>query len=166
MITIIRKYFPQGVKVVRFDNINESVLNEELIHMEKSSYDNHMAVVLKNPTKRELRENHLKRSRFICFADGTWLFFDPMEWIHENMLDQFSPNFGKGKSGGFYDLSNNEFIFIEPMDHDEGEEGYEEEFNYYIDKEQKFLLSYPYIVNTFGKNFNIMVYGDWVDNPW
>lgn len=35
-----------------------------------------------------------------------------------------------------------------------------------IDKEQKFLLSYPYIVNTFGKNFNIMVYGDWVDRPW
>lgn len=141
-------------------------LDESIIHAEKSNYDDYMAVVLKNPTKRELRENGLDRSRFICFEDGTWLFFDSMQWIHENMLDQFSPNFGKGKAGGFYDLTNNEFIFIEPMDYDEGEEGYEEEFNYYIDKEQKFLLSYPYIVNTFGKNFNIMVYGDWVDNPW
>lgn len=156
-----------------YNDINEILriagvkLNEEMIHAEKSFYDgDDFAYVLKNPTKNELRGYGLARTRFICFNDGTWLFFDPMQWIHENMLDRFSPRFGKGKTGGFYDLHTNEFIFIEPMNYDEGEEGYEEEFNYYVDKEQKFLLSYPYIVNTFGKNFNIMVYGDWVDNPW
>ena len=141
-------------------------LNEEIIHAEQSHYDDYMAVVLKNPTKRELRENGLDRSRFICFEDGTWLFFDSMQWIHAHIWNKYKDKFNGSNNMGFYDLSNNEFIFIEPMDYDEGEEGYEEEFNYYIDKEQQFLLSYPYIVNTFGKNFNIMVYGDWVDNPW
>ena len=163
---IIRKYFPQGVKVVRFDNISESVLNEELIHMEKSSYDEHLASIVKNPTKRELRENHLKRSRFICFADGTWLFFDPMEWIHEQVLNKYAPKFGRGENSGFYDYDKNQFIFIHGMNYDEGEDGYEEEFNHYVNKDRKFLLSYPYIKQTFGTDFNIMVYGDWVDNPW
>lgn len=163
---IIRKYFPQGVKVVRFDSIRESVLNEELIHMEKSSYDEHLASIVKNPTKRELRENHLKRSRFICFADGTWLFFDPMEWIHEQVLNKYAPKFGRGKNSGFYDYDKNQFIFIHGMNYDEGEDGYEEEFNHYANKDRKFLLSYPYIKQTFGTDFNIMVYGDWVDSPW
>ena len=163
---IIRKYFPQGVKVVRFDNISESVLNEELIHMEKSSYDEHLASIVKNPTKRELRENNLKRSRFICFADGTWLFFDPMEWIHEQVLNKYAPKFGRGKNSGFYDYDKNQFIFIHGMNYDEGEDGYEEEFNHYVNKDRKFLLSHPYIKQTFGTNFNIMVYGDWVDSPW
>lgn len=170
---ILSKEEFDAIKPKVFEELNDILriagvkLNEELIHAEKTEWNEAgMAIVLKNPTKRELRENGLDRCRFICFTDGTWIFFDSMQWIHEHMLNQFSPVYGKGKAGGFYDLTNNEFIFIEPMDYDEGEEGYEEEFNYYIDKEQQFLLSYPYIVNTFGKNFNIMVYGDWVDNPW
>ena len=116
-----------------YNDINEILriagvkLNEEMIHAEKSFYDgDDFAYVLKNPTKNELRGYGLARTRFICFNDGTWLFFDPMQWIHENMLDRFSPRFGKGKTGGFYDLHTNEFIFIEPMNYDEGEEGYEE----------------------------------------
>ena len=52
------------------------------------------------------------------------------------------------------------------MNYDEGEDGYEEEFNHYVNKDRKFLLSYPYIKQTFGTDFNIMVYGDWVDSPW
>ena len=146
--------------------IDVQQLNEEIIHAENCNYDNHMAVVLKNPTKRELRENGLDRSRFICFEDGTWLFFDSMQWIHENILDQFSPKFGKGNNGGFYDLSNNEFIFIESLDYDENEEGYEEEVSYYENKCKKWLLTKPYIRETFGLNPNVTICGDWVDSPW
>ena len=148
------------------DEDDDEELDESIIHAENCNYDNHMAVVLKNPTKRELRENGLDRSRFICFEDGTWLFFDSMQWIHENILDQFSPKFGKGNNGGFYDLSNNEFIFIESLDYDENEEGYEEEVSYYENKCKKWLLTKPYIRETFGLNPNVTICGDWVDSPW
>ena len=38
-------------------------LTESIIHAEKLNYDDYMAVVLKNPTKRELKDNGLYRSR-------------------------------------------------------------------------------------------------------
>ena len=151
-----------------YNEINEILrnagiqLDEEIIHAEQSDYEDYMAVVLKNPSKRELRENNLDRSRFIVFTNGTWLFFDCMQWIHEQILKKFTHIYGKGRSSGFYDLDKNEFIFIEPLDHDDGEEGYEEEFKHYTDKEREFLLSYPYITKTFGQDFKIMIYGDWV----
>ena len=145
---------------------DDEELTEEIIHAEKSNYDDYMAVVLKNPTKRELRENGLDRSRFICFEDGTWLFFDSMQWIHAHMWDKYKDKFNGSNNMGFYDLSNNEFIFIESLDYDEDEEGYEEEVSYYENKCKKWLLTKPYIRETFGLNPNVTVYGDWVDNPW
>lgn len=145
---------------------NGEYLTEEIIHAEKSNYDDYMAVVLKNPTRRELRENGLERSRFICFEDGTWLFFDSMQWIHAHIWDKYKDKFNGSNNMGFYDLSNNEFIFIESLDYDEDEEGYEEEVSYYENKCKKWLLTKPYIRETFGLNPNVTVYGDWIDNPW
>lgn len=145
---------------------NGEYLTEEIIHAEKSNYDDYMAVVLKNPTRRELRDNGLERSRFICFEDGTWLFFDSMQWIHAHIWDKYKDKFNGSNNMGFYDLSNNEFIFIESLDYDEDEEGYEEEVSYYENKCKKWLLTKPYIRETFGLNPNVTVYGDWVDNPW
>ena len=157
---IIRKYFPQGVKVVRFDS-----LNEELIHMEKSNYDDYYSVILKNPTKKELRDNNLRRSRFICYEDGTWLFFDSMQWIHEQILSKYRSN-SRSIGMGFYDYDTNEFIFMESMNYDEGEEGYDEEVQGLINKCRNWLLKQDYVIKTFGKDFYVSVYGDWVDNPW
>lgn len=149
-----------------YEDVDYEQLTEEIIHAEKSNYDDYMAVVLKNPTKRELRENGLERSRFICFEDGTWLFFDSMQWIHAHIWDKYKDKFNGSNNMGFYDLSNNEFIFIESLDYDEYEEGYEEEVSYYENKCKKWLLTKPYIRETFGLNPNVTVYGDWVDNPW
>ena len=148
------------------DEDDDEELDESIIHAENCNYDNHMAVVLKNPTKRELRENGLDRSRFICFEDGTWLFFDSMQWIHAHIWDKYKDKFNGSNNMGFYDLSNNEFIFIESLDYDEDEEGYEEEVSYYENKCKKWLLTKPYIRETFGLNPNVTVYGDWVDSPW
>ena len=148
------------------DEDDDEELDESIIHAENCNYDNHMAVVLKNPTRRELRENGLERSRFICFEDGTWLFFDSMQWIHAHIWDKYKDKFNGSNNMGFYDLSNNEFIFIESLDYDEDEEGYEEEVSYYENKCKKWLLTKPYIRETFGLNPNVTVYGDWVDNPW
>ena len=161
------KAFPNS-KLERSNDDDEDLdeqLNEEIIHAEKSNYDDYMAVVLKNPTKRELRENGLYRSRFICFEDGTWLFFDSMQWIHEQILSKYRSN-SRSVGMGFYDYNTNEFIFMESMNHDEGEEGYDEEVSYYENKCKKWLLTKPYIRETFGLNPNVTVYGDWVDNPW
>lgn len=144
---------------------NGEYLTEEIIHAEKSNYDDYMAVVLKNPTKRELKDNGLYRSRFICFEDGTWLFFDSMQWIHEQILSKYRSN-SRSVGMGFYDYNTNEFIFMESMNHDEDEEGYEEEVSYYENKCKKWLLTKPYIRETFGLNPNVTVYGDWVDSPW
>ena len=156
-----------------YNDINEILriagvkLNEEMIHAEKSFYDgDDFAYVLKNPTKNELRGYGLTRTRFICFNNETWLFFDPMQWIHSHIWNKYKDKFGGSTNMGFYDLHANEFIFIESMDYDEDEEGYEEEFNYYESKSRKWLLEQPYIVNTFGTDFNVMICGDWVDNPW
>ena len=148
------------------DEDDDEELDESIIHAENCNYDNHMAVVLKNPTRRELRDNGLERSRFICFEDGTWLFFDSMQWIHAHIWDKYKDKFNGSNNMGFYDLSNNEFIFIESLDYDEDEEGYEEEVSYYENKCKKWLLTKPYIRETFGLNPNVTVYGDWVDSPW
>ena len=163
------KSIPYIVK--NFDDFKAEIFNgeyltEEIIHAEKSNYDDYMAVVLKNPTRRELRDNGLDRSRFICFEDGTWLFFDSMQWIHAHIWDKYKDKFNGSNNMGFYDLSNNEFIFIESLDYDEDEEGYEEEVSYYENKCKKWLLTKPYIRETFGLNPNVTVYGNWVDNPW
>lgn len=158
-------YHDSQHKKFNFDNFNAGVqLNEELIHAEKSNYDDYMAVVLKNPTKRELRENGLDRSRFICFEDGTWLFFDSMQWIHAHIWNKYKDKFGDFTNMGVYDLHTNEFIFVESMDYDEDEKGYEEEFNYYESKNKKWLLEQPYIVNTFGTDFKVIgliIHGNW-----
>lgn len=164
----------QCLKIFDINKYNNEILriagvklNEEMIHAEKSFYDgDDFAYVLKNPTKNELRGYGLTRTRFICFNDETWLFFDPMQWIHSHIWNKYKDKFGGSTNMGFYDLHANEFIFIESMNYDEGEEGYEEEFNYYESKSRKWLLEQPYIVNTFGTDFNVMIYGDWVDNPW
>ena len=144
--------------------IDVQQLNEEIIHAEKSNYDDYMAVVLKNPTKKELRDNELEHSRFICYEDGTWLFFDSMQWIHEQILSKY--RYGRCNGTGFYDLRSNEFIFMESMNYDEDEEGYEEEVAYYEDKCKKWLLTKPYIRENFGLNPRVTIYGDWVDSPW
>lgn len=170
----VEYYHKKTVKESSFDNEINNILknagvklNEEMIHAEKSFYDgDDFAYILKNPTKNELKGYGLTRTRFICFNNGTWLFFDPMQWIHAHIWNKYKDKFGGSTNMGFYDLYNNEFIFIESMDYDEDEEGYEEEFNYYESKSRKWLLEQPYIVNTFGTDFNIMVYGDWVDSPW
>ena len=145
--------------------IDVQQLNEEIIHAEKSNYDDYMAVVLKNPTKKELRDNKLEHSRFICYEDGTWLFFDSMQWIHEQILSKYHSN-SHSIGMGFYDLRNNEFIFMESMNYDEDEEGYESEVSYYEEKCRKWLLTKPYIRENFGLNPNVTIYGDWVDSPW
>jgi len=144
---------------------DDEELTEEIIHAEKSNYDDYMAVVLKNPTRKELRENGLERSRFICFEDGTWLFFDSMQWIHEQILSKYRSN-SRSIGMGFYDLRNNEFIFMESLNYDEDEEGYEADIFYHEEKCRKWLLTKPYIRETFGLNPNVTVYGDWVDSPW
>lgn len=144
---------------------NESEqVNESIAYAEMN--DDEMMVILHNPTRRELRDNGLERSRFICFEDGTWLFFDSMQWIHAHIWDKYKDKFNGSNNMGFYDLSNNEFIFIESLDYDEDEEGYEEEVSYYENKCKKWLLTKPYIRETFGLNPNVTVYGDWVDSPW
>ena len=145
---------------------NGEYLTEEIIHAEKSNYDDYMAVVLKNPTRRELRDNGLEHSRFICFKDGTWLFFDSMQWIHENILDDYAPKLGHGVSGGFYDNHSNTFIFVESYDSEEYTEEFDEETKYYEEKSKDWLLNNQYILNTFGANLKVKIIGDWVDSPW
>ena len=139
------------------EQVNESIAFAEM-------NDDEMMVILHNPSRKELRDNGLYRSRFICHEDGTWLFFDSMQWIHEQILSKY--RYGRCNGTGFYDLRSNEFIFMESMNYDEGEEGYEEEVAYYENKCKKWLLTKPYIRETFGLNPNVTVYGDWVDNPW
>lgn len=92
-------------------------------------------------------------------------FTDSMQWIHEQILSKYRSN-SRSVGMGFYDYNTNEFIFMESMNHDEGEEGYDEEVSYYENKCKKWLLTKPYIRETFGLNPNVTVYGDWVDNPW
>lgn len=142
-----------------YDELYESIAYAEM-------NDDEMMVILHNPTRKELKDNGLERSRFICFEDGTWLFFDSMQWIHAHIWDKYKDKFNGSNNMGFYDLSNNEFIFIESLDYDEDEEGYEEEVSYYENKCKKWLLTKPYIRETFGLNPNVTVYGDWVDSPW
>lgn len=145
---------------------NGEYLTEEIIHAEKSNYDDYMAVVLKNPTRRELRDNGLEHSRFIYFKDGTWLFFDSMQWIHENILDDYAPKLGHGVSSGFYDNRSNTFIFVESYDSEEYTEEFDEETKYYEEKSKDWLLNIQYILNTFGANLKVKIIGDWVDSPW
>lgn len=139
----------------------ETPLNEELIHMEKSNYEDYYAVILKNPSRKELRDNNLKRSRIINFANDIWLFFDSMQWIHEEVLDEYAKQYGKAKNSGFYDYDKNQFVFIHSADDNE-----EQVFKKYEIEDKKWLLSHPYIVNVFGNNINVKVIDEYWNSPW
>ena len=139
----------------------ETPLDEELIHMEKSNYEDYYAVILKNPSRKELRDNNLRRSRIINFANDIWLFFDSMQWIHEEVLDEYAKQYGKAKNSGFYDYDKNQFIFIHSADDNE-----EQVFKKYEIEDKKWLLSHPYIVNVFGNNINVKVIDEYWNSPW
>lgn len=139
----------------------ETPLDEELIHMEKSNYEDYYAVILKNPSRKELRDNNLKRSRIINFANDIWLFFDSMQWIHEEVLDNYAKQYGKAKNSGFYDYDKNQFVFIHSTDDNE-----EQVFKKYEIEDKKWLLSHPYIVNVFGNNINVKVIDEYWNSPW
>lgn len=150
-----------------YDDEDEEQLDEQLLHMEKSHYEDYYAVILKNPSRKELRDNGLKRARFISYENGTWIFFDAMQWIHEQIYSKYHEKYGQTSSMGFYDYDTNEFIFIEDLATDKDGDDYNEaEYMYYENKNKNWLMNQTYIINNFGTNFKVNVYGDWVDNPW
>ena len=154
---IIRKYFPQGVKVVRFDNISESVLNEELIYAEKDPDDNEFLTneIWKNPTRKELR--NISESRIVIdYNTGDFYFCLADCMIHDDMIDKIN----KGDNSSiFYDYYKNTFY---KRDEWKNNKEYDEMKNNF--KED--LLSYPYIKNNFS-NFKVeLINSLYQETPW
>ena len=169
--TPLFKYLGKPLEIENFgdfeDYDEDQYINEQLLHMEKSHYEDYYAVILKNPSRKELRDNGLKRARFISYENGTWIFFDAMQWIHEQIYSKYHEKYGQTSSMGFYDYDTNEFIFIEDLATDKDGDDYNEaEYMYYENKNKNWLMNQTYIINNFGTNFKVNVYGDWVDNPW
>ena len=142
---VIKRYFPNGVKIERFNNlINESIEDEpleETIIDAKAVGDDLMNIILKNPTRKELTENNMDYSRGALGKNGNFYFISLSELAHIDMFDTLE-QLGVDEKPYLtfkYDNKTNTFYFYIP-DYDE------ENLNNCI----KELKKSPYIINFSG----------------
>lgn len=75
---VIRKYFPKGVKVVRYDRLDEEIAFGKM-------FNDEMITILKNPTRNELKKNDINRARIVVDDYGN-IYFGPAEKYSHAMI--------------------------------------------------------------------------------
>ena len=166
-----KKYLKNGHEVdlvneTYFKNINEILrlsgvkLNEEIVYSKtyNDGYNNGlMDVILKNPTRKELYDNHMDAARVVIdTSTGDFYFCGAGDFIHDQMIDKI----GVGSNDSiFYDYHENTFYI-----RDEWED--EEDLEDFYNENKGWLSAYPYIQNNM-PNFKLKmmdIYGP--ETPW
>lgn len=128
-------------------------LNEEIAYVSKNDLSD---VILKNPTRKELRDYCTASRVVIDISTGDFYFCAASEFIHDQMIDKI----GVGTNDSmFYDYYENTFYI---RDEWEDEEDLEEFYN----ENKGWLSAYPYIQNNM-PNFKLKmmdIYGP--ETPW
>lgn len=135
-------------------------LNEEIVYSKtyNDGYNNGlMDVILKNPTRKELYDNHMDAARVVIdTSTGDFYFCGAGDFIHDQMIDKI----GVGSNDSiFYDYQENTFYI-----RDEWED--EEDLEDFYNENKGWLSAYPYIQNNM-PNFKLKmmdIYGP--ETPW
>lgn len=133
---VIRKYFPKGVKVVRYDR-----LDEEIVYAQ-SNEDSLTDIILKNPSLKELQEQKIELYKVIIDEDENFYFGDAYNLTHLDMRNIIGGKFDETPI--VYNTKTNTFIT-----RDEWEDDYD--YQYLKNEFCGYLMAYPYIIKTFGK---------------
>lgn len=140
---VIRKYFPKGVKVVRYDRLDEEIVYAEMINDE-------MITILKNPTRKELQDNGMMKCRIAQDWDGNFYFVDSYDMIHTGIVGKLeSEKIKSVETNLFYDTNSNTFYYnVGHLTDDE--------IKKYSEREEKYLRRSLYISKTF-KDFHFKI---------
>lgn len=119
-------------------------LNEEIVYAE-SPYEGALEnIILKNPTRKELKDNNMTLCRWAYDDDGNYYFWDAYEMIHQSAEDKLSEKDIYAEDlAGFYNLYNNTFYARDDYSDDEEKEIYRQSVEADLKKQ-------PFLVKNFG----------------
>lgn len=119
-------------------------LNEEIVYAE-SPYEGELEnIILKNPTRKELKDNNMTLCRWGYDDDGNYYFWDAYEMIHQTAEDKLSEKDIYAEDlAGFYNLYNNTFYARDDYSDDEEKEIYRQSVEADLKKQ-------PFLVKNFG----------------
>ena len=124
------------------------ILDEELIYADKDEDGYLTNEIFKNPSKEEIKKYNLSQTRVVIDGEGNFYFCLAGALIHDDIIDKI----GKGDNYSlFYDYYKNTF-------YKRDEYRNEEEHKKMNKRLREWLLSYPYIKNNFGTDFNVYVF--------
>lgn len=169
---VIRKYFPKGAKIVRFNRKDEPIvyddesntLNEEIAF--GKMVNDKMVTILKNPTRNELKKNGINYARIVVDDYGNIYFGPAKRYSHAMIVHELEKNnisefdiLGPGYDWGFdvflYDQTTNTFYYrVDYMSEEEEKEKLEN---------AKDFLNRDYFKKSFG-DFNVQTTDE--EEPW
>ena len=157
--SVIRKYFPKGVKVVRYDRLDEEIAYGKMVNDE-------MITILKNPTRNELKKNNINYARIVVDDYGNIYFGSAKRYSHAMIVGELERNnisdfeiLGPGYDWGFdvflYDQTTNTFYYrVDYMSEEEEKEKLET---------AKDFLNTSYFNKSFG-DFDVQITDR--EEPW
>lgn len=123
-------------------------LNESIAYAEMN--DDDMMVILKNPTRKELRDNGMIECRIVKDWNDNFYFANSYEMIHTDIVDKLeSENITSVETNLFYDTNSNTFYYnVGHLTDDEIKD--------FSEREEKELRHSSYISKTF-KDFHFKI---------
>ena len=130
------------------DEDGSKYLDEELIYAERDADGNLENEVFKNPSKAEIRKNYLSQTRVVIDGEGNFYFCMAGNLIHDDIIEKI----GKGENYSlFYDYYKDTFYKRDEYRNKEEHEKMNKRL-------KEWLLTYPYIKENFGIDFNAYVF--------
>lgn len=140
-----KEYDMNGNLVGENEELDESIAYAEM-------NDDDMLVILHNPTRKELKDNHLDDECRLISDGNNGYYFASSEWTHEQIEQKLqAKNLPYSEtSGEFYYYQDNLFTTRDDWSS-------EEEYQEYKNDWYQSLKSMPYIVKNFG-NFKVEIF--------
>ena len=130
------------------DEDGSKYLDEELIYAERDADGNLENEVFKNTSKAEIRKNYLSQTRVVIDGEGNFYFCMAGNLIHDDIIEKI----GKGENYSlFYDYYKDTFYKRDEYRNKEEHEKMNKRL-------KEWLLTYPYIKENFGIDFNAYVF--------
>ena len=147
--TPLYKFLGEPIDIENNGNVLEDEgINESLIYADRDADGNLENEVFKNPSKAEIRKNYLSQTRVVIDGEGNFYFCMAGNLIHDDIIEKI----GKGENYSlFYDYYKDTFYKRDEYRNKEEHERMNKRL-------KEWLLTYPYIKENFGIDFNAYVF--------
>lgn len=147
--TPLYNYLGEPIDIENNGNVLEDEgINESLIYADRDADGNLENEVFKNPSKAEIRKNYLSQTRVVIDGEGNFYFCMAGNLIHDDIIEKI----GRGENYSlFYDYYKDTFYKRDEYRNKEEHERMNKRL-------KEWLLTYPYIKENFGIDFNVYVF--------